>query len=236
MSSVHYGHYKAAIQDPQGTNALALQPRIIARSGIPPESWSIGLQVMLEKIAGVCLLEKLRAIQLYEADFNCYNQFSFGRQAMQTLTDRGYIPEEVFSQKGSTEEDAKFDKTLMADLSRQARQPMTVVSADAAYCYDRLNHVIMSLVWLALTNGNIPAIVSTLICLQTLKFFQRTGFGESKTFFEGAELRLYMMGIGQGNRAAHPSWIQLSAVLVNVFKQLGNTILVKLKLWELDSI
>ena len=43
---------------------------------------------------------------------------------------------------------------------------MTVVLADAAYCYDRVNHVIMSLVWLALTNGNIPAIVLTLICLR----------------------------------------------------------------------
>jgi hypothetical protein len=71
---------------------------------------------MLEKIAGVCLVEKLRAIQLCGADFNCYNQFIFGRQAMQTLTDSGYIPEELFSQKGITAEDAKFDKTLMADL------------------------------------------------------------------------------------------------------------------------
>jgi len=93
MSGVHYGHYKAAIQDPQSTNVLALQLTVIARSGIPPESWSVGLQVMLEKIAGICLVEKLRAIQLYEADFNCYNQFIFGRQAMQTLTDSGYIPE-----------------------------------------------------------------------------------------------------------------------------------------------
>jgi len=222
MSRVHYGHYKAAIQDPQpqSTNVLALQLTVIARSGIPPESWSIGLQVMLEKTAGECIVEKLRAIQLYEADFNCYNQFIFGRQAMQTLTDSGYIPEELFSQKGSSAEDAKFDKTLMADLSWQARQPMAVVSADAAYCYDRVNHVIMSLVWLALTNGNIPAIVSTLLCLQTMKFFQRTGFGESRTFFGGEGIRLNMMGLGQGNRAAPPSWIQLSAVLVNVIKQL----------------
>ncbi len=29
------------------------------------------------------------------------------------------------------------------------------------------------------------------------------------------------MGLGQGNRAAPPSWIQLNAVLVNVFKQLN---------------
>jgi hypothetical protein len=30
-----------------------------------------------------------------------------------------------------------------------------------------------------------------------------------------------MMGLGKGNHAAPPSWIQLSAVLVNVYKQLG---------------
>jgi hypothetical protein len=96
---------------------------------------------------------------------------------------------------------------------------MTVVSAKAAYCYDRVNHVIMLLVWLVLTNGNIPAIVTALICLQMMKFFQRTGFGKSKTFFGGANYQPFMMGLGQGNRAAPPSWIQLSVVFVNVLKQ-----------------
>ena len=176
---------------------------------------------MLEKIAKVCLVKKLRAIHLYKADFNCYNQFIFGKHAMQTLTQSGYIPEELFSQKGSTAEDAKFDKTLMANLSRQARQPLIVTTADAAYCYDLLNHIIMSLVWLVLTNGNIPAIAAAMICLQTMKFFQRTGFVESKTFFGGQFYIPYMMGLGQGNRVAPPSWIQLSTVMVSVFKQLN---------------
>jgi hypothetical protein len=40
-------------------------------------------------------------------------------------------------------------------------------------------------------------------------------------FFGGTLYSPYMMGLGQGNRAAPPSWIQLSAVLVNVFKQLN---------------
>jgi hypothetical protein len=53
-----------------------------------------------------------------------------------------------------------------------------------------------------------------------MKFFQRTGFGESKTYFRGANHHPYMMGLGQGNRAAPPLWIQLSVVLVNVFRQL----------------
>ncbi len=185
MSGVHYRHYKAAIKGDLNTEILAQQLTMIARSGILLENWSVGLQVMLKKIAGVYLVEKLRAIQLYETDFSCYNQFIFGSQAMQALTNSGYIPEELFSQKGSTAEDAKFNKTLIADLSRQARHPMTVVSAYADYCYDRVNHVIMSLVWLVLTYGNIPAIIATLMCLKKMKFFQRTGFGESKTFFGG---------------------------------------------------
>jgi hypothetical protein len=176
---------------------------------------------MMEKIAGVCLVDKLRAIQLYQADFNCYNQFIFGRNAMQALTASGYVPEELFNQKGSTAEDAKFDKTLMADLSHQSCHPMIVTSADAAYCNDRVNHVIMSLVWLVLTNGNFAAIVAALVCLQTMKFFQRTGFGESKTFFGGSFYFPYIMGLGQGNRAAPPSWVQLSSVLVNMYTQLN---------------
>jgi hypothetical protein len=60
MSGVHYGHYKAAIQDVLSTEILAQRLTVIARSGIPPENWSIGLQVMLEKIAGVCLVENYK--------------------------------------------------------------------------------------------------------------------------------------------------------------------------------
>jgi hypothetical protein len=54
-----------------------------------------------------------------------------------------------------------------------------------------------------------------------MKFFQRTGLGESKTFFMGSNYLPYMMGLGQGNRAAPPFWIQLRAVMVTVFKQLN---------------
>jgi hypothetical protein len=85
----------------------------------------------------------------------------------------------------------------------------------------------MSLVWLVLTNCNIPEIVAAMICLQRMKFFQQTGIGKSKTFFGGPFHFPYMMGLGQGNRAAPPSWIQISAVQVNAFKQLNLGALIK---------
>ena len=204
LLGIHYGHYKAAVQDKFSTNLLSQQLSLIARSGVPPKSWCVGLQVMLEKIAGICLVDKLRAIQLYKADFNFYNQFVFGSKAMNMIMSNDLVPEQFFSQKGSTAEDAKFYKTLTTDLSRHARQPMTIVSADAANCYNRVNHVIMSLIWLTLLNGNTPPTVSALICLQAINFFQQPGFGKSKTFFGGQNLRKYIMGLGQGSRAAPP--------------------------------
>ena len=78
----------------------------------------------------------------------------------------------------------------------------------------------MSLIWLVLTNGNVPTIVAAMLCLQTTKFFYQTGFGESKKFFGGPLYFSNMMGLGQGNRAAPLLWIQISAVAVNVYKEL----------------
>jgi uncharacterized membrane protein YgcG len=131
--------------------------------------------------------------------------------------DRGLLPEEHFSKKGSTAEDAKFDKTLMADNSRQAGMPMSIVSVDAAQCYDRVNRIIMSLVWFALT-GVVGQIRVLLHCLQTMRFYQRTGHGDSSTFTGGDGF--YFMGLGQGSRGASPSWVSLSSVIVNILRKL----------------
>ena len=219
-SGLHYSHYKAATHSEMITRVLSKQITVIVKSGVPPDRWSIVLQCMLEKIAGVILVEKLRSIQLYEADFNFFNQFVFGQEALSALVKGGFLPEEHFSQKESMAEDAKFDKTLTADLSRQARHPATVTSVDASNCYDRVNHVIMSLIWLALLGlVGFPPIYVALCCLQHMKFYQRTGFGDSKTFFGG--LKAFFQGLGQGNRAAPASWLQLSSVLVNIYKSQG---------------
>jgi hypothetical protein len=53
MSGVHYGQYKAAIKCNISTKILAQQLTVVAQRGISPESWSIGLRVMLEKIAKI---------------------------------------------------------------------------------------------------------------------------------------------------------------------------------------
>ena len=78
LSGIYYGHYKAAALNNELSSFVAKQITLIARTGVPPERWSYGLTVMLEKVAGIALVNKLRAILLMEADFNFHNKLVFG--------------------------------------------------------------------------------------------------------------------------------------------------------------
>ena len=118
ISKVHFGHYKAAAKSKKLAKFLAQKVTVTVRTGCPPERWSNGLQVLLEKIAGTFLVEKLRAILLMEADFNHFNKWAFGYEALNALAEDGYIPEEFYAQRESTAEDAKMDNCLTTDLSR----------------------------------------------------------------------------------------------------------------------
>ena len=97
----------------------AQQLNIITWIGVYPERRNVSFQVLLEKFAGVCLVEKPRYIQLCEVDFKFFQKFTFGKEAIKSLTDKGFLTEERFSKKGHIAEDTNFDKTLTEDLSRQ---------------------------------------------------------------------------------------------------------------------
>ena len=62
----------------------------------------------------------------------------------------GIIPAEQYSEQQSTAEDGSRDKNFQADISGQFRLPMWIMSVDAADCYNRINHAIVALMYLAL--------------------------------------------------------------------------------------
>ncbi len=219
-SGLHIAHYKASAKDPDLAQIFADQMNLIIESGIHPKRWGNALQVMLEKVAGICLVDKLRSIQLYEADLNWYMKFIFNDIALEKLTSLGLLPEEHYSRKGSTAEDACLEKTLTLDISRQSWAPMALISVDAAQCYDRVHPVLMLLVWLALVE-NFHVVVLLLTVLQQMRVYTRTGFGDSESFFGGPESSRPLCGLGQGSKAAPASWLQLSSMIVNAFKSSG---------------
>jgi len=105
-------------------------------------------------VAGVALVNKLRAILLMEADFNYMNKWIFGHEAINKMYALGYVAEDQYSQKRGR----KLDNKLTMDLSRQLRHPLATMLADADKCYDRINHIVMSLLLLVII-GTIGPVV-----------------------------------------------------------------------------
>ena len=200
---------------------ICIQLNLITRCGAPPSRWKNGLQVLLEKIPGIALVDKLRAILLMEGDFNFYNKWIFGHVAVNKLYEIGYIPEDQYSKRGSTAEDSKLDNRLTMDLSRQLRLPLVAVSADADKCYDRINHIMMSLLLLAIS-GDSGSIKAMLSCIQQMRFFQRTGRGDSNTFMGDRPSTDPLQGLCQGNGAAPACWLMLSSLMMRVYRQGGH--------------
>jgi hypothetical protein len=220
LSGIHFGHWKAWRLSAELIRLVCSQLNLITRCGNPPTRWSNGLQVLLEKVPGVALVDKLRAILLMEGDFNFYNKWIFGRVAVNKLYDIGYIPEDQYSKKGSTAEDLKLDNRLTMDLSRQFRQPLAAVSVDADKCYNRINHIIMSLLLLAI-GGDKESINTMMMPIQQMRFFQHTGRGDLNTFM-GRQLGTNpLQGLCQGNGAAPACWLMLSFLMMSVYRR-GN--------------
>ncbi len=193
---------------------------MIARCGCPLERWGHGLQVLLEKIAGVALVTKLRAILLMEGDFNYMNKWIFGKEAISKLYKMGYIPGDQYSQKESTAKDARLNNRLTMDLSRRMKHPLAIMSADADKCYDRIYHIVMSLLLLAIV-GSIGSVVAMLFLIQTMKFFQRTARGDSTMFMGGRGRDNPLQGLCQGNGAGPACWLMLSSVLMHCYNHQG---------------
>jgi hypothetical protein len=59
ISGIHFGHYKSATYSDVIMNFLSRKITLIAQGGCPPDCWGHGLQVILEKVAGVALVNKL---------------------------------------------------------------------------------------------------------------------------------------------------------------------------------
>ena len=178
QSGLHFGHYVSGANSDMISDVHALKTSIALHHGIALSRWKSGLCVMIEKVAGVKLISKLRAILLMEADFNAANKIIFGQRMLNNVRQHRLMPEEIFSEKQCMAEDGILAKTLFYDISRQLRAPAALASVDAANCYDRVAHAVASLVFRAV-GAQLPMTLTMLTAIQQMQFFLRTAFGDS---------------------------------------------------------
>jgi hypothetical protein len=178
-----------------------------------------GLDVMLEKKPGVRQLSKLRAILLYEADFNQNNK-RLGREMLFRAEDGNAVAVEQFgSRKHMSATDQSLNKALTFDIWRQLRQQGALGSNDAKACYDRIVHNCASLCMQRVGMRKEP-IISLFETIQKLEHHVRTVFGESKIGFvqQGPKP---LQGVGQGNGAGPQIWALVSTPVLNMLRAEG---------------
>jgi hypothetical protein len=100
----------------QFSRFFAKKLTFIASSGWAPSRWGYGLTVLLEKIAGIALVNKLRAILLFEADSNMFNSYIFGRRAMEMARECNLITQEQYAKHHSDGQDGAWLKSVFADI------------------------------------------------------------------------------------------------------------------------
>lgn len=220
MSILHFGHYISGAQSDQISDFHALKTSLAIVHGIAFARWSKGLCVIFEKVMGVRLINKLRAILLMEADFNAANKIIYGERMMDNVRKYRMMPDKIFSERSREATDGGMSKKLFYDIVRQLRRPAGIASVDAANCYDRVAHAISSLVFQAFGTPE-EACTSMHTAIQEMQFFLRTAFGDSKESV-GARVELKTQGFMQGNGASPAGWAVVSIAIIQAHKEEGH--------------
>lgn len=175
---------------------------------------------MLEKLLGCSLITKLRSILLMETNLNATNKLIYGNRLLHMTRQHGLIPEDIYSEKNRLADDGTLAKIIFYDVVRQTQLPAGIAAVDADNCYDRIAHPIAFLVFQALGVPQ-PAAQSMLATIQNMKFFLRTGYGDSSAFACSTE-NIKTQGLCQGNGAAPAGWTVTSIAMINAHKRKGH--------------
>ena len=224
----HYGHYKTAAtvarlptDHPGHTRVLAdiyaTMLSLPLEHGFAPVRWKYCVDAILEKIPGKPMIEKLRIIMLYEADFNFMLKLIWGRRLVRHAERyRCLGTSNHGSRSGRQTTDALMEKLLLYEHARLTRTSLITIDNDAKSCYDR---IIKSLAMIACVGMGLP--------LMAAAMHNRTHHGMVHAIkTRHGSLRPYsgtednpLEGTGQGSGASPAIWLLYSITLLNAFRQ-----------------
>jgi ribonuclease HI len=173
---------------------------------------------MLEKIPGTPRIDKLRVIQLFEADFNLTLGIFWGRKLVKQSEQYKALGNEQWgSRPGRQALDPAMLKELTYEVATTTRQNIATFDNDAKACYDR---IIMSLAAIrAKQLGLHQETINTLInFLKIAEYHVTTGHGTSSEYYSDSK-DMTLHGPGQGSRAGPAIWLIISTALLAAYKQ-----------------
>jgi hypothetical protein len=168
---------------------------------------------MLEKIPGFPRINKLRIIQLLEADLNQVLRSSFARNISKLAQETpGIISEHQYGRSHQTCLTPVLNKLLMVQLLIQKKTNGIVFDNDANGCYDRIVSGIALAALRRIGYSKNSVRMLGLLWAQ-LEHHVATGFGVSYASYKSTTDRL-LYGIVQGSCSSPIVWALLNQLLL----------------------
>eukprot|EP00986_Skeletonema_menzelii_P018773 scaffold26710_cov113-Skeletonema_menzelii.AAC.2 len=140
FSNIHYDHYGCAAYDDALSELQVTKMNLSMSLGWPLERWLHTVIVLLQKEMGTVFVNKLRAICLFEADFNYVLKAIFAKRMMSNLNQARLLPPEQHAKAHSGATNATMNRLLYQDINRTLHWPYAVASVDLGDCYDAMYH------------------------------------------------------------------------------------------------
>jgi hypothetical protein len=217
-SGRHVRHYLACIDLKDELSVLlaavhAAMMLIPLAEGFCPERWRQAINIMLEKIPGVPRINKLRIIQLLEANLNQVLRSEFARNISKLAQETpGIISEHQYGRSHQTCLTPVLNKLLTVQILIQKKTNWIVFDNDAKGCYDR---IVSGIALAALRRiGYSKNLVRMLGLLWAqLEHHVATGFGVSDASYKSTTDKL-LYGISQGSCSSPIVWALLNQLLL----------------------
>jgi hypothetical protein len=219
-----YHHYKACAEgsidglaDAQaGVHAALVSAPLL--TGYCPERWKHVIDVMLEKMPEVVRSNKLRIIQLLEADLNQVLRIALARNITRlTKTHEGFISNHQYGHSHKTCIPPVLNKLLTIQLLIQKKTNRIVFDNDAKGCYDHIISGISLATIRRLCYSNESVRMLGLLWAQ-MQHHICTGFGVSETTY-GSIIEKLLYGIGQGSCASPILWALLNQLIIAALEE-----------------
>jgi hypothetical protein len=212
-------HYKACAEgSDEGLTDIPVEVHasmmtVPLEAGFCPNRWKQSVDVMLEKVPEIPRSDKLRIIQLLEADLNKVLRIAFARNITRLAKDHEVIiSEHQYGRAHKTCMPPVLNKLLTIQILIQNKVEGIVFDIDAKGCYDRIISGIALACLKRIRHSSNSVRMLGLLWAQ-LEHHIATGYGVSdKTYSSTLDKLLY--GIGQGGCSSPILWALLNQLLL----------------------
>ena len=218
-SGRHIGHYKAILEHEDLVDLLVSMLNIGINTGCALSRWQQTVSVMLEKDKGSPKIDRLRIIQLFEADYNFLLSLVLGHRLMNFARKHCHFNESQYgSLKGKQAQSAILNKILTYDYFRMQKENAATAEFDAAANYDR---ILPAIAVIACQRLGLAKKIGDLFfnSLDRLKHKVRTSYGLSTEYGPSVDFPLF--GSGQGSGGSPTFWAVIADVLFNTMDGYG---------------